>query len=76
MQIVQVVLDKKLLQAADRAARKLKRNRPALVRDALKEYLRKLEIHDRENRDRDGYSNKPSRGTPNIWEGEAVWPDE
>ena len=76
MQIVQVVLDKKLLQAADRAARKLKRNRSALVREALKEHLRKLEIQDRENRDREGYSKKPSRGTSSIWESEAVWPDE
>ena len=40
MQIVQIVLDKKLLHAADQAAKRTKRNRSALVRDALREHLR------------------------------------
>ena len=35
METIQVVLDKKLLQAADREARRSKRNRSALERDAL-----------------------------------------
>ena len=36
----QIVLDKKLLQDTDQAARRTKRNRSALVRDALREHLR------------------------------------
>jgi metal-responsive CopG/Arc/MetJ family transcriptional regulator len=36
METVQIVLDKKLLRAADQAARRTKRNRSALVRDALR----------------------------------------
>ena len=44
MEIVQVVLDKKLLDAADQAAKRTKRNRSALVRDALREHLRRLEL--------------------------------
>src|SRR5213595_3079127 len=44
MEIVQIVLDKKLLRAADEAARRTKRNRSALVRDALREHLRRLAI--------------------------------
>jgi metal-responsive CopG/Arc/MetJ family transcriptional regulator len=35
MQTIQIVLDKKLLQATDQAARRTKQNRSALVRDAL-----------------------------------------
>ena len=56
MEIVQIVLDKKLLRAADQAAGRTKQNRSALVRDALREHLRRLEIRDREDRDRAGYS--------------------
>ena len=43
METVQIVIDKKLLLATDRAARRTKRNRSALVRDALREHLRRLE---------------------------------
>ena len=59
METVQIVLDKKLLAATDRAARRTKRNRSALVRDALREHLRKLEIRAREERDREGYAKQP-----------------
>ncbi len=77
METIQVVLDKKLLQAADRAARQTKRNRSALVRDALREHLRKLEIQAREERDRKGYSSqRPAREVSLVWEAEAVWPAE
>ena len=40
METIQAVLDAKLLQAADRAARRAKRNRSALIRDALREHGR------------------------------------
>lgn len=39
METIQVVLDAKLLQATDRAARRTKRNRSALVRDALRQQV-------------------------------------
>jgi metal-responsive CopG/Arc/MetJ family transcriptional regulator len=77
MEIVQIVLDKKLLQAADQAAKRTQRNRSALVRDALREHLRRLELRASEERDRDGYSrhvraDAEARG----WEAEATWPEE
>ena len=59
METIQVVLDGKLLQAADRAALRTKRNRSALIRDALREHLRQLEIRALEDRDREGYSRQP-----------------
>jgi len=77
MQIVQIVLDKKLLQAADRAAKRTKRNRSALVRDALREHLRRLELRASEERDRQGYSRQPQADAEaRGWEAEATWPEE
>ena len=77
METVQIVLDKKLLQATDQAARRTKLNRSALVREALREHLRKLEVRALEDRDRAGYAKRPQ--TPDEsrqWEGEAAWPVE
>lgn len=77
MQTVQIVLDKKLLMAADRAARRTQRNRSALVRDALREHLQRLEVQAREERDRGGYMKHPHRsGEARRWEAEAAWPEE
>jgi metal-responsive CopG/Arc/MetJ family transcriptional regulator len=77
MEIVQIVLDKKLLQAADQAAKRTSRNRSALVRDALREHLQRLEVRTREDRDRQGYSrHAQADGEAQGWEAEATWPDE
>ena len=77
MEIVQIVLDEKLLQATDRAARRTKRNRSALVRDALREHLLRLEARAREERDREGYSKRPpAKDESQLWESEAAWPAE
>jgi len=77
MEVVQIVLDKKLLQAADQAARRTRRNRSALVRDALREHLRRLELRAREERDRQGYSRQsPADAESRDWESEATWPQE
>lgn len=77
METIQVVLDTKLLRATDRAARQTKRNRSALIREALREHLRSLEIRASERRDREGYS-KPPRAQDEslVWEAEAAWPAE
>ena len=76
METIQIVLDKKLLKAADQAARRTNRNRSALVRDALREHLRKLEVRAREERDRQGYSKRPPSEELSVWEEEAAWPPE
>jgi metal-responsive CopG/Arc/MetJ family transcriptional regulator len=77
METIQIVLDKSLLRAADRAARLRKQNRSALVRDALREHLRKLEIAAQEERDRQGYARQPqSKDEAFAWEREAAWPSE
>jgi metal-responsive CopG/Arc/MetJ family transcriptional regulator len=77
MKTVQIVLDQKLLRATDLAARRTKRNRSALVRDALREHLRRLAVREREERDREGYSSSGFReDEARSWEQEAVWPAE
>jgi len=77
METIQIVLDKKLLQATDQAARQTKRNRSALVREALREHLRRLEVRALEERDRQGYSRRPqTTDESRVWETEAAWPAE
>lgn len=77
MEIVQIVLDKKLLHAADQAAKRTSRSRSALVRDALREHLRGLELRASEERDRQGYSRHlQADAEARVWESEATWPPE
>jgi metal-responsive CopG/Arc/MetJ family transcriptional regulator len=77
MEIVQIVLDKRLLHATDQAAKRTQRNRSALVRDALREHLRRLEVRASEERDRQGYSRHArADAEARAWESEAVWPEE
>jgi metal-responsive CopG/Arc/MetJ family transcriptional regulator len=77
METIQIVLDRKLLQATDQAARQTRRNRSALVRDALREHLRRLDVRANEERDRQGYSRRPQKGNESrVWEMEAAWPLE
>ncbi|HYZ84616.1 MAG TPA: ribbon-helix-helix protein, CopG family [Bryobacteraceae bacterium] len=77
METIRVALDRKLLHAIDRAARKAKQNRPALIRDALRQHLRMLEVRELEQRERDGYIRLPqSSDECSLWEAEARWPAE
>lgn len=77
METVQIVIDKELLRATDEAARRTKRNRSALVREALREHLRRLEVRAREERDREGYAKQPQALDESLlWEAEAAWPAE
>jgi metal-responsive CopG/Arc/MetJ family transcriptional regulator len=77
METVQIVLDEKLLRATDQAARRTKQNRSALVREALREHLRRLEVRALEERDRAGYARLPQQlDEAQLWEAEAVWPAE
>jgi metal-responsive CopG/Arc/MetJ family transcriptional regulator len=76
METIQIVLDSELRIAADGAARRFKLNRSQLVREALREYLLRLETKASEDRDRAGYAKNPlESGAAQIWESEAVWPE-
>jgi len=76
METIQVVIDSKLLRATERAAQRAKLNRSALVRDALREHLRRLRTRELEERDRRGYSLVPPQDDEMAgWESEAAWPE-
>lgn len=77
MKTIQIVLDRELLQAVDQVARRMNQNRSALVREALREHLRRLEIGREEDRDRKGYAKHAgARDESLAWEAEASWPEE
>jgi metal-responsive CopG/Arc/MetJ family transcriptional regulator len=77
METIQVVLDAKLLKAADLAAKRQKVNRSALIRQALQEHLSRLRTLDLEERDRRGYQAQPQRLEEYLpWEETAAWPED
>jgi metal-responsive CopG/Arc/MetJ family transcriptional regulator len=77
MATIQVVLESDLLRAADKAARRLKTNRSALFRDALRAHLHGLDRREREHQDRQGYLRYPdSLDDPSVWDKVADWPED
>jgi metal-responsive CopG/Arc/MetJ family transcriptional regulator len=77
METIQVVLDAKLLKAADMAAKRQRMNRSALIRRALEEHLKRMRVLDLEERDRRGYQAQPQRVEEyQAWEEAAAWPEE
>jgi len=74
MKTVQMTLDESLVEAVDRAARKLGKSRSAFARDALREALARERLRTLEQRHRHGYSRQPVRvGEFDAWETEQVW---
>ena len=77
METIQIVLDSDLLRLADRAAKKLKTNRSAIFREALRAHLKRLDLRQKEGRDRDGYIKYPdSLDEPAAWDMVADWRDD
>jgi metal-responsive CopG/Arc/MetJ family transcriptional regulator len=75
METIQVVLDGRLLKAADLAAKRHQMNRSALIRQALQRHLRHLRDLELEDRDRRGYQAEPQQEQEyQIWEDIASWP--
>ena len=72
---VHILLDQQLLKATDHAARRMRRSRSALVRDALRVHLRELEMQAQEQRDREGYAKRRQTRREMLnweaWESEA-----
>ena len=76
METIQVVLNSELLRAADGAARRAGVNRSALIREALREYLKRLQTRELEARDRRGYQQRPEAyAEVAAWERVAAWPE-
>lgn len=77
METIQIVLDSELKEATDRAAHRSHLNRSALIREAIREYLKKLELREMEERHRKGYERIPDDPAEALeWETEAAWPEE
>lgn len=75
METIQVVLDSELLRATNRAAKRVQVNRSALIRDALREHLKRLRARENEARDRQGYREHPDAArAAAAWERVASWP--
>jgi metal-responsive CopG/Arc/MetJ family transcriptional regulator len=76
MSTIQVVLDARLLKAANIAAKRRKVNRSALIREALRQHLLRLREQELEEQDRRGYRARPQReGEFRVWEHAAAWPE-
>ncbi len=76
MKTIQIVLDAKLLKAADSAAKRHKINRSALIRHALQQHLKRLHERELEDQDRRGYTTRAQRGEEySVWEDAATWPE-
>lgn len=77
MATIQVVLDAKLLKAANLAAKQQKVNRSALIRVALQEHLKRMRTRDLVERDRQGYLAKPQQPDEYLpWAEIAAWPED
>ena len=77
METIQVVLEGDLLRRVDKVARRLKVNRSALIREALRQHLKQLQMRSREEADRRGYERNPEDADASrAWDRMASWPDD
>ena len=71
----QVVIDEDLLRETDREARRAKVNRSALVRDALREHLKRRRLAEVVRREQEAYRRHPAVEF-DVWDKVAAWPEE
>ena len=77
MQTIQVVMDQKLVRAADLAARRNRCNRSALIREALRRHLKDLRIQELERQERRAYLLHPdTEDDLAVWEKVIAWPED
>jgi metal-responsive CopG/Arc/MetJ family transcriptional regulator len=77
MATIQIVIEDQLLKAADRMAKKQQVNRSALIREALRAYLKRNYFRELERREREAYTRTPDDlAEVALWEGVADWPED
>ena len=77
MATIQVVLDEALLELADELAGKRKVNRSALIREALRSYLKQMRFQELEREESLAYERQPDDlDEAQRWERVADWPDD
>jgi metal-responsive CopG/Arc/MetJ family transcriptional regulator len=71
-----MTLDEELVEAVDRAAKRLGTSRSAFAREALRRALARLKEEHLERKHRAGYERHPVKPEEfGVWESEQVWPD-
>lgn len=74
MKTVQMTLDEGLVDAVDKAAKRIGTTRSAFAREALRAALGKIRVKEMERKHREGYRRKPvGEGEFSVWEEEQVW---
>jgi metal-responsive CopG/Arc/MetJ family transcriptional regulator len=74
---VQIAIEADLLEAVDKAARRMGTTRSAFACKALQEALRRLAVQDQQSRHREGYESYPvKQGEFSEWEDEQKWGDD
>lgn len=74
MKTVQMTLDEGLVDAVDKAAKRIGTTRSAFAREALRAALGKVRAGEMEKKHREGYMRKPvKRREFSVWEEEQVW---
>ncbi len=76
MQTIQFVIEEKLLKDTDRVVKRKKTNRSALIREALREHLKRVHEQELDERERRGYEKYPDDPKEiELWAREQVWPE-
>ena len=76
MKTVQMTLDDELVEAVDKAAKRLGTSRSAFARKALRQALTRLRAQELERKHRLGYERHPVKPDEfGLWEPEQIWPD-
>src|SRR6266568_7366378 len=77
VETIQVVMEGELLRRVDKVARRLKLNRSALIRQALRRHLKELQLRTHEEADRRGYERTPEDADAlSAWGSVASWPED
>jgi len=77
MKLIRIEIDEELLKEVDGAARSSNQSRSSFVCEALRAHLFRLEVAEKEKRDREGYARWPQdRDECELWSAAAVWPAE
>ncbi len=71
-----MTLDDELVDAVDKLVKKLKTNRSAFARKALREAVKQANINSLEKKHKKGYERYPaSKREFSVWESEQEWGD-
>ena len=73
---IRAFLDKGLLLATDQVARRMRVNRSALIREALREPLRRLQVQEMEARERRAYQSIPDKNEFRVLQRITAWPED